>query len=780
MSSLILPCAAILLTGLLLAAGESSAESRLPVEYSLDGEWKVQSGHLRPLDLFRADLDDSDWRSMAVPLNWYLGGVDASGAMWYRRAFDVEKPRDASQASLCFEGVDYAADVWLNETYLGFHEGYFEPFCFEVEALLNYGATNHLAVRVDSPEEKARRDWSLNKRLIKGVLGHHDTRPGGAWTARGQERNSGGIWAPVYLRFTGSVAISALKARPTFLERGDGSELPDPLSAAGVEIELDLDVHKGEAGRIGLRAWVEPEGFRSPSFSGGRTEQKVRVNDGRQSVELSVPCENVHLWWTWDHGASPLYRVVVEVLRGSRVVDRREEIIGFRTVAYDAGDSALRLNGRRLFLRGTNYIGSHWLAELSAAHYAEDLTMMRRGHINAVRVHAHVAGRDFYRESDRLGLLIWQDFPLQWGYEDTPELHSEVMRQAEAMVDSLYHHPSIGVWSGHNEPPWDADWMKYKYQHYVEDQNRALDEELGRVLERSDPSRYVHAVSLTEEHPWLGWYSGHWTDYLKPTSAVFVTEFGAQAVPDLETLRQILPAEALYPEEERDWEVWRHHNFQPHESFELAGLRKTSDPSALAAESQAYQAQLVQLAAESLRRQRFSPVAAAFQFMWVEAWPSINWALVDYQRHPKSGFRTLATAFQPLLPSIEWHPKPLEVGDSARFRFWVVNDLPETFAEATFGYRLSRGGQAVAEERQGLTVAADSVAHVSDLEMSLQEPGSYVLEAWIEVGSNQRRPFNQLSFAVSAAKETKASLEAPATTEGPDMAEGSEDPQEGL
>lgn len=42
--------------------------------------------------------------------------------------------------------------------------------------------------------------------------------------------------------------------------------------------------------------------------------------------------------------------------------------------------------------------------------------------------------------------------------------------------------------------------------------------------------------------------------------------------------------------------------------------------------TQAYQSQLVATAAESYRRQRYQPVTALFHFMFVETWPSINWA----------------------------------------------------------------------------------------------------------------------------------------------------------
>ena len=78
-------------------------------------------------------------------------------------------------------------------------------------------------------------------------------------------------------------------------------------------------------------------------------------------------------------------------------------------------------------------------------------------------------------------MLVWQDFPLQWGYDDSPEFANEAVRQAKAMLTVLHHHPSIFAWSGHNEPPWNAPWMKYKYPDYKPQQNRYLTDAVGAV-----------------------------------------------------------------------------------------------------------------------------------------------------------------------------------------------------------------------------------------------------------------------------------------------------------
>ena len=84
----------------------------------------------------------------------------------------------------------------------------------------------------------------------------------------------------------------------------------------------------------------------------------------------------------------------------------------------------------------------------------------------------------------------------------------------------------------------------------------------------------------------------------------------------------------------------------------------------LIANTQRYQAELLQFAAESYRRQKHAPVGAIFQFMFNECWPSANFGIVDYWRRPKPGFAALARAYQPVLPSISWTPETVHSGET--------------------------------------------------------------------------------------------------------------------
>lgn len=82
---------------------------------------------------------------------------------------------------------------------------------------------------------------------------------------------------------------------------------------------------------------------------------------------------------------------------------------------------------------------------------------------NAIRVHGHVAGRALYEVADEMGLMIWQDVPLQWGYDDSAAFADNAVRQTRAMMDQFGNSPAIIVWGGHNEPPWNSPWMEKRF-----------------------------------------------------------------------------------------------------------------------------------------------------------------------------------------------------------------------------------------------------------------------------------------------------------------------------
>ena len=514
---------------------------------TLHGNWRYCAED-NP-DFARPDFDDSSWSTMLIPQNWFLDGLDHHGVVWFRGEFDYKLPR-RKFAALHFDGVDYFADVYLNGTHLGGHVGYFDPFSFDVTRTLKQGK-NILAVRVDSPYETPGPDgWHMRKRLIKGVLNHHDCRPGGGWEPQGQSYNTGGIWNRVYLKEHGAVTIEQV------LLHADLETQPPVL-------HVDLSVRNRASKQAGrLRVRCAPENFKG---KGSKSEFTFELSKGEShhQIQLSVP--NAALWNPWDRGEPNLYRVTL-ALGGATY----ESLFGFRTVLVDEQYN-WHVNGQRYFPRGSNYLPSQWLAETlfenvsqSEKHpfgrrttderpssvvrglsswFERDVTLARQANLNILRVHAHVLPPEFHQACDRAGVMVWQDFPLQWGYSDEPAFQDEAERQIRAMVTMLYNHPSIVAWCCHNESPWDAPWMAAEAGGALDPtHNRALDERLEAAVKLLDPTRYVHRNSGTGDvHTYPGWYFGQLEDYRELPTAPFVTEYGAQGLPVKENVLRMLP-----------------------------------------------------------------------------------------------------------------------------------------------------------------------------------------------------------------------------------------------
>src|ERR1051326_131284 len=104
------------------------------------------------------DFNDSLWPPIPVPGSVDLPPSGRPTDGWYRIHFNVPESWAGQSVTLKFGSVNYLADVWLNGTYLGYHEGGVTPFAFDTEKALAYGEDNVLAVRVYDPPKGTRLD----------------------------------------------------------------------------------------------------------------------------------------------------------------------------------------------------------------------------------------------------------------------------------------------------------------------------------------------------------------------------------------------------------------------------------------------------------------------------------------------------------------------------------------------------------------------------------------------------------------------------------------------
>ncbi len=680
-------------------------------------------------------IDDAKWPSMSLPSNWFLlggkeyppqatavppsfgdnapgelwpvnprAGLDYSGTVWFRRTVEIPAGPHGPLV-LDLDMVDYYAEVFVNGVAVGHHEGYFQRWSVDATRALHPG-TNVVAVKVSAPAldfDMAQQypvSWPKMQNQIKGIFAYHDTRPG-ATSWRGQERSTGGILRGIALRESPGVDLAELTVTPL-----DVSE-----SSARLEIEATLHNWTQKDQAVDLGGRIHGATFDDPRPIS--VHATVNAPPGISHVRVETTVDHPHLWWLRDYGKPDLYTIDATLASGGggdAPLDQRAARFGVRSIRLD-DHWTFWLNGKRIYPRGTNYIATQWLSQADRAFYARDLQAMIDANLNSVRVHAHLERPEFYDLADELGLFVWQDFPLQWGYTDMPAFRDEALRQAEDMVRQYGDHPSILVWCMHNESPHAMTWMK----HRDPDQNLALDDALAALARELDPSRVVHRDSGTGDgHYYYGWYDGKLADVATAKVVPLVTEYGASALPPVETLRTMFDAESLWPDTPKDWETWQFADFQPKNEFGLAKVSQGRDIDEFVRNTQRYQAITVRYTTEVFRRKKWSAADASsgiFQFMFVDDWPSITWSVVDYYRRPKLAYAALKESMQRLLPSIEYTPT-----DPAKpVALYVVNDFTTPFPGAKMKWTITEPGKPDSTGAQAVDIPADGVVRVTTL-----------------------------------------------------------------
>jgi len=702
---------------------------------SLNGKWKFTKLSESTLRKRSIPLRRVKLRAIQVPSNWYLQGEDFAGEALYEREFTAPKLHPGQAAFLRFKGADYFLKAKLNGHLLGQHEGYFQTFEFPASNALR--GKNRLQVWVESPKENLR-DWPHYKRLIKGIFNHHDARPGSWDEEHGQDHNTGGLWNDVELLVVDRIFLKSLRAKPMLLKNGQAV------------VGLNLVLHNvAEAGEYDIEVEFRGEAFTDRA----QTKKNVHLERGQSEIHLRQLFKKPRLWWTWDQGEPNLYRASVVIRRSEtrKVVEKGSVRFGIRKIEVTPKWEFI-LNGRKFFPRGTNIIPTQWLSEYTREKARCDVRLMKEAHLNAVRVHAHVNREEFYEACDEAGFFVWQDFALQWSYRATAAFIRNACRQIKDMVKLLYNHPSILVWCCHNEPSFNRD---------------DLDPILARAVKEEDDSRFVDIQSDFRYHPYPGWYLED--SALRDTPGVigpettFYSEFGAQALSNVESLKKTFRSKELWPP---DWKTWALHDFQYFQTFNVAKVEMGKSLPEFVKNSQAHQAKVLKEYIESFRAKKYQPMNGYFQFMFVDCWPSITWSVVDYFRKLKLGYTALQKASQPLLPLwrawiTQYNPgDTFHWGNSLLEGALLVNDYPRTLKGAKVEVRvLDPKGKILYSEKGSCNVPPDCVVkpfeakmrynHMKGFKVPLKAAyGTYEIRMLVRDRKNKLMAQNEWEFKV--------------------------------
>lgn len=626
----------------------------------LDGMWRMAAAHdgqgIEP-GYGAPDFDDSDWNSAHLP--HLRQSTVEQDTLWYRHRFTAEPLPRAERVLLRFGGAFYTTHAWLNGVMLGGHEGYFQPFGFDITDCLRQG-DNLLAVRCRFPVEAAA---FKRKTAVAGIFADWDCKPypsayyphlpaPSAWTV------PIGLWQPASLHASGPLLIEWLNIFPEVIDAQWPARPEEPgAESATLRIKASLRNLTAVSQSACVTIGITPHNFAGETQAHGQWPVMLEGHESRQ-VELSLALPRPRLWLPWTHGQPWLYQATA-TLNGqnqSGPGDEAVQVFGVRQIRAEMGPDRWEwwLNGRRVFPKGSNYISDFYLDRVSQEGLGGDIELARGANLDLLRVHAHIAPPDFYRLCDEQGLMVMCDFPLIWTYAfDLPPaeeaaFRASVHQQVEDMVQLLGSRPSIVLWSMHNEPPWTPDGSFLGRAIHEARTNAEMDRASAARVRELDSTRPVIAASgENDQHLYHGWYTGGWRDNreLRPT---FPTEFGVQALPNLDspfwaTVNANWPVDADDP-------TWAHAGYQSI-FWASPGAGPPSQYATLAdyvAESQAYQAFYVRYVIDQWRRRKFNPVGGYVHFLFTDGWPAITWSVLDYYRLAKAGYQALGEASRPV------------------------------------------------------------------------------------------------------------------------------------
>ena len=666
---------------------------------TLPSRWRaaVADDHLRRA-YQKDDFDHSGWTPIDVPSHWQRNPAFSAevGPILYRTTWGGSPAADGERTWLVFDGIMYQSDIWLDGEYLGDTEGYFFPHAFEITDRVKSRSDHVLAAEVSCTQPGDVR----RKRNLTGVFQDAD------WLDR--SLNPGGIWRPVRVERSGPVRITH--------HRVIGADADTERAV----IALRAVLHSVDERTVKVRTRV----------CGVEHLAEQRLAAGENQLAWTVTVPEPELWWPYRLGTQPTHEAEIAiVLEDGSISDRRCRRVGLRSVALDAWRCSI--NGERLFLQGSGLAPTgYWLAEAGRADFERELGAIRDCGLNLVRVEGHVSRPELYEVADELGLLIWQDMPLQWGYHRS--VRRQAVRQAREAVDMLGHHPSVILWCGHNEPVSVVRYLadpapgtrRRRQRLQVLDQElltynrQILDRSIGRALRAADPSRPIvfHGGALpslprldgTDNRLALGWERGDERDLPSlcatlPRLARFVGGFGAATVPDDVDLGE----RAAWPELDWDRLAARHgmdrgafERYVPPAAFDSAQawVEATRD----------YQATVVRHHVEELRRLKYRPCGGYTVALWRSPLPAISTALHGADGTALPALDALRAACRPVIVVADRPLDHLHAGEEVSWRVHVVSDLREPLD----GVRVvARVRTTSTDERQGWCgdVEADGV-----------------------------------------------------------------------
>ena len=550
---------------------------------------------------------------------------------WFKYEFDYSA--NFKTPVLHFDGVCYHALFYLNGVFLGEHKGMFGGPDFYVGDILR--EHNTLTVKIENApaDRKHYSDFAdfdegwKNAVVVNCVYGWHyaciPTR---------------GIWAPVFI----------------FDEPKCRFERPFVVTEdyKTGKIGVCMKCEGAGKGTVGIK--LSPENFE------GKEQYFSASFDCKEGeiLHYTFNAVNRRLWWPNGYGDQPLYRIRICVSAEGQPNKTYDEVIGIRQVemlpieGVDEQENynwLFSVNGKTVFIKGTNWCTTDALMRFSNERYDRFLTLAKEQNLQLLRAWGGGMPESdyFYGKCDELGLLVQQEWPTCW---DSPKTqpYDELVETVKINTVRLRNHPSLVRWAGGNE------------LSAVDEPSMKKMQELAVSL---DGSRPFHRTS-----PYAGSlhnYDTYWMmedmDNAINLRAPFIGEFGMASCPNIESVAKYVPAKELEAPVSRDeksafnYHTPRFNEFlwpEQYNDMDHLLMRSKEFFDIKTVEDFILGTQLAQGVAicHTLEAQRadFPKAAGICYYKLTDVYPACSWSTVDYYGVPKIPYYMIKEAFKPL------------------------------------------------------------------------------------------------------------------------------------
>lgn len=660
-------------------------------------------------DFSRVLKGEGEWEHITVP---YYFGPTGNTVHYYRTTFHLDKMPASKAVFLCFDGVDYIAEVFLNGSFIGNHEGFFGAFEFDTTPYIHEGE-NTLVVTVrndfvyggnQGPTADPVR-LEGDKMYAATGFGYDDSEIGWHHCPPGA-----GVCQVVRVEVRERAFISDLYVRP--LLGTNEYEIWCEVYNCDYHPLKDVKLSYSVYGRNFEITVLENFNYEPITFSNDtygdtvilsdledpermKSSMKLQFYKGANLIKLRLPMSEVR---RWELDAPYLYEAQVSLYTGDTLLDTQTSAFGMRSFTQDNKSTPkgmFYLNGKSIRLRGANTMGYEQQDVLRGDFDAllYDMLMAKACNMNFLRLTQRPVQKEIYELCDCIGLMLQTDLPLFSVMRRTK--FAEGVRQSEEMERLIRPHASSVLISYMNEPM--ANGGNRPHRHFVRHEMEAFFNACDTAVQLLNPDRVIKHIdgdydppgqNLPDNHCYCTWYNGHGIDVGKLHRGYWLGvkkdwyygcgEFGAEGLDPVSLMRERYPADWLpqTPEEEKNWEPGRIKDAQSG-NMHFFYYDTQDNLEDWVTESHKHQVYGTKVQTEAFRR---NPDMVTFAIhLFIDAWPS-GWmkTIVDCERNPKPAFFAYRDALTPLMVNIRNDRKTYFSGDKAAIELFICNDTHKT------------------------------------------------------------------------------------------------------